>query len=326
MSSLSDEIDQQIRLKAFEHIANLPKVNGLLHYTQLDEGFTFDNDRITLHNRQKGIHKPWQMMSLLSVKTVFPKSLVQATYRDQIDIYNKIYEGVDELDYSFMGADPNARENQYLLEAYKNNTPIIYFIGTGKGYYLPEFPVFLSDWNPNKLEVKINIDRLGDWQNLKIKVDEQLSTYIERKYRFSNIKTRLHQSRFRTAVMEAYDYKCAISGFPEPRRIHPEHKVPLIDVAHIVEDKNPKFGQPEIVNGLPLTKLHHAAYDANLIGIDPDYGLHLSRTLTNAKDGQTLALLKSIEGKKLLLPKNRKNFPDPERLSIKFQEFENFAR
>ncbi len=325
MSSLLDEIDHQIRLKAFEHLANLPKVNGLLHYSQLDEGFTFDNNRITLHNRQKGIHKPWQMVSLLSVKTVFPKSLDQATYRDQIDIYNKIYEGVDELDYSFMGTDPNAKENQYLLDACENNTPIIYFIGTGKGYYLPEFPVFLSDWNSNKLEVKININRLGDWQNLKIQVDEQLSTYIERKYRFSNIKTRLHQSRFRTAVMEAYDYKCAISGFPEPRRIHPEHKVPLIDVAHIVEDKNPKFGQPEIVNGLPLTKLHHAAYDANLIGIDPDYGLHLSRTLMEAKDGQTLALLKSIEGKKLLLPKNRKNFPDPERLSIKFQEFENLA-
>lgn len=326
MPSLSGGIDHQIRLKAFEHIANLPKVNGLLHSSQLDKGFTFDNDRITLHNRQKGIHKPRQMISLLSVKTVFPKSLEQATYRDQIEIYNKIYEGVNELDYSFMGTNPHAKENQHLLKAYENQTPIIYFIGTGGGYYLPEFPVFVSEWNPYKLEAKINVDRLGDWQNLKIRVDEQLSTYMERKYRFSNIKTRLHQSRFRTAVMEAYDYKCAISGFPEPRRIHPEHKVPLIDVAHIVEDKNPKFGQPLIANGLPLTKLHHAAYDANLIGIDPDYGLHLSRTLMDAKDGQTLALLKSIEGKKLLLPKNRNNFPDPERLSIKFQEFDNLAR
>lgn len=124
MSSLLDEIDHQIRLKAFEHLANLPKVNGLLHSSQLDTGFTFHGDRVAIH-QQKGIHKPKQMESLLSIKTSFPESPKKATYRDQIDIYNKIYEGVDELDYSFMGTDPNAKENQYLLEACENNTPII---------------------------------------------------------------------------------------------------------------------------------------------------------------------------------------------------------
>ena len=32
-----------------------------------------------------------------------------------------------------------------------------------------------------------------------------------------------------------------------------------------------QLGQPVVSNGLPLTKIHHAAFDAHLIGIDPDY-------------------------------------------------------
>jgi putative restriction endonuclease len=31
-----------------------------------------------------------------------------------------------------------------------------------------------------------------------------------------------------------------------------------------------------VPNGLPLSKIHHAAFDAHLIGIDPDYRLHVS--------------------------------------------------
>lgn len=36
-------------------------------------------------------------------------------------------------------------------------------------------------------------------------------------------------------------------------------------------DVNPELGQPVILNGLLLSKIHHAAFDSHLIGIDPDY-------------------------------------------------------
>jgi predicted restriction endonuclease len=35
-------------------------------------------------------------------------------------------------------------------------------------------------------------------------------------------------------------------------------------------DADEQLGQPIVSNGLPLTKIHHAAFDAQLIGIDPD--------------------------------------------------------
>ncbi len=47
----------------------------------------------------------------------------------------------------------------------------------------------------------------------------------------------------------------------------------LLDAAHINSDKNERLGQPVVINGLPLSKIHHAAFDAHLIGITPNYRL-----------------------------------------------------
>jgi hypothetical protein len=60
------------------------------------------------------------------------------------------------------------------------------------------------------------------------------------------------------------------------RSIAPAGTAFLLDAAHIVEDRDEQLGQPVIPNGIPLLKIHHAAFDAHLIGIDPDYRLHVS--------------------------------------------------
>ena len=65
----------------------------------------------------------------------------------------------------------------------------------------------------------------------------------------------------------------------------------LLDAAHIVEDKDERLGQPIVPNGIPLSKIHHAAFDAYLIGIDPDYRLHVSGRLLGQHDGPMLEAL-----------------------------------
>jgi HNH endonuclease len=60
------------------------------------------------------------------------------------------------------------------------------------------------------------------------------------------------------------------SDLPEPR---------LLDAAHIFMDADEEAGQPVISNGLPLRKIHHAAFDAHLIGVDPDFRAHVSERL-----------------------------------------------
>ena len=103
-----------------------------------------------------------------------------------------------------------------------------------------------------------------------------------------------------------------MSGIPERR---------LLDEAHIIPDADPEFGQPVIPNGLLLSKIHHAAFDGHLIGIDLDYGLHVSKHLLDQNDGTTLEALKQLAGKKLRLPKRKQDCPDRERLAVRYEEF-----
>jgi putative restriction endonuclease len=115
--------------------------------------------------------------------------------------------------------------------------------------------------------------------------------------------------------MSAYGGRCAISGLPEPR---------LLDAAHIVMDADERLGQPVVSNGLPLTKIHHAAFDAHLIGIDPDFRIHVSDRLLELHDGPFLELgLNGIIGQVIELP--RRDRPDRERLAIRFEQFKKSA-
>jgi putative restriction endonuclease len=75
-----------------------------------------------------------------------------------------------------------------------------------------------------------------------------------------------------------------------------------------------------------LTKLHHAAFDANLIGIDPDFGIHVSGRLLEIHDGPFLELgLKSIAGTSIQLPRRREDWPDRDRLAPRFEQYKNAA-
>ena len=79
------------------------------------------------------------------------------------------------------------------------------------------------------------------------------------------------------------------------------------------------FGQPVIPNGIPLSKIHHAAFDAHLIGIDPDYRLHVSGRLLEQKDGPMLEALKRLNGGTIHLPGRVKDRPDRDRLALRFE-------
>ena len=100
---------------------------------------------------------------------------------------------------------------------------------------------------------------------------------------------------------------------------HPEPL--LLDAAHIISDKDEKFGQPVVPNGIPLSKIHHAAFDTHLIGIDPDYRLHVSGRLLDQHDGPMLEALKQLNGGRIHLPVRAKDYPDRDRLALRFERF-----
>jgi putative restriction endonuclease len=315
MRSTTDPItrDAQLRQAAFEQVTRLAALNnGVLSSEDLAAGFQFDGERIPLVNPQRGIFKPQHMSGLLSIRTVFPRRGGRVWYDDQREAHRQIYDGDEIVEYAFMGTDPSAPDNRWLRDAMEQQIPIIYFLGTSPGRYQPILPTFIIGWHPERLRVQLAFGAI-----VGASADATPPTAPERRYALREIKARLHQASFRDAVLAAYDGRCAISKLPEPR---------LLDAAHIVMDQHEQLGQPVVSNGLPLTKLHHAAFDANLIGIDADFRIHVSHRLLEIHDGPFLELgLKSIDRSLIVMPRRREDWPDRDRLALRFDIFRKAA-
>jgi len=69
------------------------------------------------------------------------------------------------------------------------------------------------------------------------------------------------------------------------------------------------------------TAIRLAAFDAHLIGIDPDYRLHVSPQLLDQNDGPMLEELKKLQGASVHLPRRAQDYPDRDRLSLRFERF-----
>ncbi len=295
-----------MRMAAFEHVRRLSDLHDHLTKNELEPGFVFEDTRIPLVNPRRGIFKPRQMRYLLSIKTVFPRSGARVWYDDQREVHRQIFESEEAVEYAFMGQDPEAADNRWLREAFENRVKVIYFIGVAPSRYLAIFPTYISGWDAHALKASVTF---GIPDQVRSDVPQNP---VERRYALREVKQRIHQASFREAVITAYEGRCALSGLPEKW---------LLDAAHIISDKHKQMGQPVVPNGLPLSKIHHAAFDRHLIGIDPDYRLHVSGRLLEQRDGTILEALKQLDGGRLHLPPRAKDYPDRERLALRFEQF-----
>jgi putative restriction endonuclease len=309
MAAVSDN-DQLLRLAAFSTVTRLTETRGDLTARHLSAGFEFQGERIPLINPRRGIFKPQQMQYLLSIKTVFPRSGARVWYDDQREVHRQIYDGDEAVDYAFMGENPDAADNRWLREAMENRVPIIYFLGVAPGYYQAFLPTFVVGWDAatQKARIAFGIPREDEL--------EFPESAADRRYALRDVKHRLHQASFREAVIAAYNGRCALSGLPEPL---------LLDAAHIIADKDEQYGQPVVPNGIPLSKIHHAAFDSHLIGIDPEFRIHVSPRLLTRQDGPLLETLKRLDQETLHLPSRSRDRPDRERLAIRYEKFKEAA-
>ncbi|MGN6600148.1 MAG: HNH endonuclease, partial [Actinomycetes bacterium] len=96
----------------------------------------------------------------------------------------------------------------------------------------------------------------------------------------------------------------------------------LLDAAHIVPDVH-ELGSASVVNGLALCKIHHAAFDANILGVRPDLVVEIRRDLLDEIDGPMLRHgLQERHGQRLMvLPQARQERPDHKRLELRYEEF-----
>lgn len=304
----SGDGDEAIRLAAFRHVRLLQETNDALTSDHLRAGFVFGGERVPLINPQRGIFKPQRMQHLLSIRTVYPRSGARVWYDDQRQVHQQIYESDQTVEYAFMGDNPDAADNRWLRDAFEEAVPIIYFLGISPGRYQAIVPVFVAGWDRQALKARIAFGLPGQ--------EGVASDSAERRYALRTVQQRLHQASFRDAVISAYRGRCALSGLPEPL---------LLDAAHIINDGHERLGQPVVPNGIPLSKVHHAAFDAHLIGIDPDFRIHVADRLRSQTDGPMLEAIKGLHLTALRLPIRERDKPDRERLAERFESFRRAA-
>ena len=313
MSLLANDVDTPIRLAAFEQLRRLVAANGgALPWAAINAGFKVGPNHVRFASAAEGIFKPVQMSGLLSIKTVVPTPAGRIWYHDQTQSDERVRSRSDVMRYAFKGGNPDDARNLWLRDAMRRNLPIIYFYGVAPAMYEPIFPVFVVGWDPATLTCSIAAGTAAS------ATDEWTPpTPAERRYTMQVVRHRLHQAMFRERVVEAYGRRCALTGLPE---------VKLVDAAHIVPDADDALGQPDIRNGICMSKIHHAAFDTNLIGIDPDFRIHVSDNLLALHDGPMLEqALKALAGRQMRLPESRALWPDRQRLEVRFKQFRDAA-
>lgn len=141
---------------------------------------------------------------------------------------------------------------------------------------------------------------------------EWTNVAVRREYQTAAVKRRLHQHRFREMVLGAYRRRCSMC--------HLGH-VLLLDAAHIIPDHDDR-GLPEIPNGLALCKIHHSAYDTNILGISPDLLVHVREDILREIDGPMLEHgLKGMAGRTIVVPRSVGHRPNPAFLDERFRRF-----
>ncbi len=214
------------------------------------------------------------------------------------------------LRYRYRGTNPNHHENVGLRRAMDDQVPLVYLFGTAPGWYRPEWPVFIVGDDPATLSFTVAMD---DPQALRPDLTIDVVDQVRRSYVTRLARHRLHQLAFRQRVLSAYRDSCALCRL---------RHVELLDAAHILPDAHP-LGEPVVSNGLAMCKLHHAAFDRQIVGIRPNLIVEVREDVLEEVDGPMLRHgLQDLQGNRLLvLPTRPAQRPNPEFLAVRYDLF-----
>lgn len=93
--------------------------------------------------------------------------------------------------------------------------------------------------------------------------------------RLAEVRQRVGQDRFREALMDYWEGRCAITGVSEPTLLRASHAKPWRDAT----DRE----RLDVHNGLLLVAHLDAAFDAGLITVAPDGAVHVAARLGGAE-------------------------------------------
>ena len=294
--------DAAVRLAVFKYLDRLRLMHGqILPWSDLQRGFSYEDTPVPLIGA-KGIWKP-KVLDL-------PISIATSPNRPYNDAFNE--DGL--LDYHYRKDEAGSVDNNGLRSVMLKGLPIVYFHAMSKGNYDASWPVYIVGDNPLTNTFTVAVDDKSELlkDNLDTEVGE--TAIIRRKYLTRLTRIRLHQSAFRIQVLDAYKKQCAICRLKH---------VPLLEAAHIIPDADTE-GEPIVSNGLSLCKIHHAAYDQNILGITPDYKTEIRMDVLEEIDGPMLKHgIQEMHGTKLVIPIADNKKPNKEFVARRYEEFKS---
>jgi putative restriction endonuclease len=287
-------VEADLRLLIMRRLAEVVQRRGVITRAELSAFDLGDGRTRRLVDQSRGIWNPQDLSATLSIV-----SSPDGPYADR-----EVDGGLLRYDYR---AGSDAGDNAKLRAAAENGSPLILLRKIDPGVFVPIFPVYVVADDRASRQFVIALD-----EGLRLLGDPLHLTADQRRYADRVVRQRLHQPEFRGRVIRAYATRCTICSLR-----HGE----LLDAAHIVEDSH-ELGHAVVSNGLSLCKIHHAAFDRQLLGIDTQFTVHVNRDLLEEVDGPMLKHgLQEMHQRRLELPTTRRDWPDRDRLAHRWAAF-----
>jgi putative restriction endonuclease len=289
------EAERDLRRRIIlELSARLTETGGTITRPELSHFPLGQGDFRRLIDQSRGIWNPRDLSGTLSVVS------------DPGGSYADRHETGGLFRYSYR-AGSAAGDNTKLRRAMQLGLPMILLRKLEPNLFMPVLPVYVVADDEPRHEFVLILDA----EQYEI-ADPLHLTPSERRYAERVMRHRLHQPEFRIRVLRAYEIRCTVCSL--------RHRE-FLDAAHIIGDREER-GDPVVPNGLSLCKIHHAAYDEDLMGISPDGKVAINRELLEEIDGPMLQHgLQAMHGRSIAVPRRRTDRPDPDRLDRRYQRF-----
>lgn len=298
------DFDDRLRVAAFAYLNSLRAQFGDRLTSQQLAAFEFEGKPLSLLQHMRGIRTVSGLEAALSIRTTYAARPEDRPYEDG--------EGPDGyLRYKWRGTDADAFDNVALRRAMELSRPLMYFMGIGPGQFVALYPIWLVGEESGQHQFVVAIDETmrEQWQDAVFL--HPADQALRREYAERTVRARLHQRAFRERVLLAYGTQCALCRL---------RHVELLDAAHIKEDSD--GGEPVVPNGVAMCAIHHRAFDAQVLGIRPDYIVEIRSDVLEESDGPTLRhAFQGLHLESLVVPRRQAAQPDRELLEERFDSF-----
>jgi len=297
---------EDLRVRIFDDLdSQAAFLGGALPGSILDE-YQIDGEHLRLRDVGRGIRNIASWDSTLAVV-----SYETGAYHDR-----EVSDGVWRYPYEVLQTGPKkgsiGSSNAKLENAMHTRASVIMFVKPKDWDYIPLGLVQVVEADRNAREFVLALSPVAPGPAF----DSLPSSgkVLVREWALSTVRRRVHQPEFRRRILRAYEQRCTVCRLA---------KEALLDAAHIIADRD-DWGDPETPNGMAMCKIHHTAYDRNLLGITPEYGVRINHELLADQDGPMLLHgLQEMHGIDIQVPKHTTDLPDRDRLAQRYAEFQN---